>query len=199
LRPIPCPELAKDIRDVDLRRPFRRAQGRGDLAVGVGGGHQAEDLGLARRQGLNGKRSWSGRSARAPAARAVVSAGSDLVREFVIAGHADLARTRDLLDQHPTLVNAAWDWGAGDWETALGGASYMGHQEIALFLLSRGARMDVFCAATTGKIEIVCGFLEDDPKVIDLKGPHGIPPNRHAQAGKRDKIVEMLVARGAKP
>jgi hypothetical protein len=122
----------------------------------------------------------------------------DLVREFVIAGHADLARTRELLDQHPTLINATWDWGAGDWETALGGASHMGHQEIALFLLSRGARMDVFCAATTGKTEIVRGFLEDDPKVIDLKGPHGIPLIHHAQAGKQDKIVEMLVARGAK-
>ena len=123
---------------------------------------------------------------------------SDLVRDFVIAGHHDLNRTRELLDQHPTLINATWDWGGGDWETALGGASHMGNREIAAFLLSRGARMDVFCAATTGKIEIVRGFLEDDPRVIDLKGPHGIPLIRHAQAGKQDKVVEMLVAHGAK-
>ena len=122
----------------------------------------------------------------------------DLVRDFVIAGHGNLDRTRELLDQHPTLINATWDWGAGDWETALGGASHMGNREIAAFLLSRGARMDVFCAATTRKIEIVRGFLEDDPKVIDLKGPHGIPLIRHAQAGKQDRIVEMLVAHGAK-
>ena len=74
----------------------------------------------------------------------------DLVRDFVIAGHSDLARTRELLDLHPALINATWDWGAGDWETALGGASHMGNREIAAFLLSRGARMDVFCAATTG-------------------------------------------------
>jgi hypothetical protein len=122
----------------------------------------------------------------------------DLLRDFVIAGHANLDRTRELLDQHPALINATWDWGAGDWETALGGASHMGNREIAAFLLSRGARMDVFCAATTGKIEIVRGFLEDDPKVIDLKGPHGIPLIRHAQAGKQDRIVELLVAHGAK-
>jgi ankyrin repeat protein len=122
----------------------------------------------------------------------------DLVREFVIAGHANLDRTRELLDQHPTLINATWDWGGGDWETALGGASHMGNREIAAFLLSRGARMDVFCAATTGKIEIVRAFLADDPKVIDLKGPHGIPLLRHARAGKQDAIVELLVARGAK-
>ena len=123
---------------------------------------------------------------------------ADMVREFVIAGHGKLDRTRELLAQQPALINATWDWGGGDWETALGGASHMGNREIAAFLLSRGARMDVFCAATTGKIEIVRAFLADDPKVIDLKGPHGIPLIRHAQAGKQDAIVELLVARGAK-
>jgi len=117
---------------------------------------------------------------------------SDLVRDFVIAGHGNLDRTRELLDLHPTLINAAWDWGGGDWETALGGASHMGNVAIAEFLLSRGARMDVFCAAATGKIEIVRAFLADDPKVIDLKGPHGIPLMRHAQMGKQEKVVEML-------
>jgi hypothetical protein len=122
----------------------------------------------------------------------------DRVREFVIAGHANLDRTRELLDQHPALINATWDWGGGDWETALGGASHMGNREIAAFLLSRGARMDVFCAATTGKAEIVRAFLADDPTVIDLKGPHGIPLIRHAQAGKQDAIVELLVAHGVK-
>jgi hypothetical protein len=123
---------------------------------------------------------------------------SDLVREFVIAGHGNLERTRELLDQHPALINAAWDWGGGDWETALGGASHMGNRPIAEFLLSRGARMDVFCAAATGKIEIVRAFLADDPKVVDLKGPHGIPLLRHAQAGKQDAVVELLVGKGAK-
>ena len=116
----------------------------------------------------------------------------DLVREFVIAGHGNLDRTRELLALHPTLINAAWDWGGGDWETALGGASHMGNVPIAEFLLSRGARMDVFCAAATGKIEIVRAFLADDPKVIDLKGPHGIPLLRHAQMGKQERVVELL-------
>lgn len=123
----------------------------------------------------------------------------DLVRDFVIAGHGNLDRTRELLDQHPTLINAAWDWGGGDWETALGGASHMGNVPIAEFLLSRGARMDVFCAAATGKIEIVRAFLADDPKVIDLKGPHGIPLLRHAQAGKQEAVVELLRAPASGP
>ena len=122
----------------------------------------------------------------------------DLVREFVVAGHGNLDRTRELLDQHPALVNAAWDWGGGDWETALGGASHMGNRPIAELLLSRGARMDVFCAAMTGRIEIVSAFLADDPKVVALKGPHGIPLLRHAQAGKQPAVAALLEERGGK-
>jgi hypothetical protein len=123
---------------------------------------------------------------------------ADLVREFVVAGHGNLERTRELLDQQPALINATWDWGGGDWETALGGASHMGNQPIAELLLSRGARMDVFCATMMGKMEIVKAFLADDPKVIDLKGPHGISLIRHARAGQQEAIVEMLLAKGAK-
>ncbi|HEV8580525.1 MAG TPA: ankyrin repeat domain-containing protein [Thermoanaerobaculia bacterium] len=123
---------------------------------------------------------------------------ADLVRDFVVAGHANLERTRELLEQQPALINATWDWGRGDWETALGGASHMGNPAIAEFLLSHGARMDVFCATMMGKVEIVKAFLADDPTVIDLKGPHGIPLIRHAQAGKQEAIVELLRAHGAK-
>ena len=121
----------------------------------------------------------------------------DLVREFVIAGHGKLDRTRELLEQQPALINATWDWGGGDWETALGGAAHMGNKPIAELLLARGARMDVFAATMLGKVEIVKAFLADDPKVIDLKGPHGIPLIRHAQAGKQDALVELLRAAGA--
>lgn len=123
---------------------------------------------------------------------------AELVREFVVAGHGKLDRTGELLDQQPAVINATWDWGRGDWETALGGASHMGNKPIAELLLSRGARMDVFCAVMMGKMEIVKAFLADDPKVVDLKGPHGISLLRHAKAGGQEAIVEMLLARGAK-
>jgi hypothetical protein len=123
---------------------------------------------------------------------------ADLVREFVVAGHANLEKTRELLERQPALVNATWDWGGGDWETALGGAAHMGNREIAEFLLSRGARMDIFCAAMLGRIAVVRAFIADDPKIVDLKGPHGIPLIRHALAGKQDTIVELLRANGAK-
>jgi ankyrin repeat protein len=123
---------------------------------------------------------------------------NDLVREFVVAGHANLEKVKEMLAQQPALLNATWDWGGGDWETALGGASHMGNRPIAEYLLSQGARMDVFCAVMQGKTEIVKAFLADDPKIANLKGPHGISLLRHARAGKQEAIVAMLVERGAK-
>ena len=123
---------------------------------------------------------------------------ADLVRELVIAGHGNLERVKEMLAQQPALINATWDWGGGDWETALGGASHMGNKPIAEYLLAHGARMDVFCATMMGKTEIVKAFLADDPTVVHLKGPHGIPLVRHAQSGKQDALVEMLRAAGAK-
>lgn len=120
------------------------------------------------------------------------------VREFVIAAHADLAKTKTMLEEQPALVNATWDWGGGDWETGLGGASHIGSREVAEYLLSKGARMDVFCAAMLGRIDIVKAFLADDPKVVHLPGPHGIPLLRHAVAGKQEAVAELLRAHGAR-
>src|SRR5262245_30214145 len=73
-----------------------------------------------------------------------------LAQDFVIYAHSDLAMTRKLLEKEPALLNATMDWGGGDWETGLGGASHMGRRDIAEFLLERGARIDLFCAAMLG-------------------------------------------------
>ena len=120
------------------------------------------------------------------------------VKEFVIAAHADLEKTTKMLEAQPALVNATWDWGGGDWETGLGGASHIGSTAVAEYLLSKGARMDIFCAAMLGRIDIVKAFLAADPKIVDLPGPHRIPLIRHAIAGKQDAVVELLKAHGAK-
>ena len=122
----------------------------------------------------------------------------DMVKEFVSVAHGDMEKTKRMLEAQPALVNATWDWGGGDWETGLGGASHVGSAAVAEYLLSMGARMDVFCAAMLGRIDIVKAFLAADPKVVDLPGPHRIPLIRHAIAGKQDAVVELLKAHGAK-
>ena len=51
---------------------------------------------------------------------------STLVKDFVIAGHGNLEKVKEMLTAEPALINGTWDWGKGDFETALGGASHMG-------------------------------------------------------------------------
>ncbi len=117
---------------------------------------------------------------------------SALVNEFVTACHGDLDAVRNLLDKEPNLINATWDWGGGDFETGLGGASHMGRREIAEFLLDAGARIDLFCAAMLGRIELVRAAIESDPGVVKVLGPHGIPLIAHAIAGGQEETAELI-------
>ena len=116
---------------------------------------------------------------------------ADLVKEFVAAAHGNLDRTRELLGNEPGLLNATWDWKAGDFETAIGGAGHMGRRDIALFLLDKGARMDLFVAAMLGELAIVKAYLTEYPSLARSKGPHGIPLLAHAKAGG-EKAAEVF-------
>jgi hypothetical protein len=117
-----------------------------------------------------------------------------LVQDFVIFAHSDPAMTRKLLDKEPAVLNAAVDWGGGDWETGLGGASHMGRRDIVDLLLGRGARIDLFCAAMLGQLEAVKAFLTLQPKLIDARGPHGFSLHFHAQVGGKEAepLLEYL-------
>ena len=106
-----------------------------------------------------------------------------MAADFVIYAHSDIKMVKMLIEREPGLVNASLDWGNGDWETALGGASHMGRQDIAKVLLSHGARMDLFCSAMMGQLEIVKAMLALEPTLIDAKGPHGFNLHWHAQVG----------------
>ena len=118
----------------------------------------------------------------------------ELVQEFVSKAHGDLNRVRELLAQEPALINASWDWGAGDWETGLGAAAHMGRRDIAETLLANGARIDLFAAAMLGRVGLVKAILEAFPDMRQAKGPHGIPLLAHAEAGGPEAaaVVEIL-------
>ena len=120
----------------------------------------------------------------------------ELVQSFVSNAHGDLDAVGQLLESEPALVNAAWDWGGGDWETGLGAAAHMGRRDIALFLLEHGARLDVFAAAMLGETEVVQAMLTAVPSLRDARGPHGIPLLDHAKAGgeQAQAVVDFLEA-----
>ena len=105
------------------------------------------------------------------------------VKRFVIAGHFNLPAVEKMLAEDPTLINGAIDWGNGDFETALGGASHMGRRDIAEFLLAHNARMDIFAATMLGKIDIVKAAVTAFPNIVHVPGPHKIPLLAHAEKG----------------
>ena len=123
----------------------------------------------------------------------------ELVKEFVGKSHSDLNRVKELYSQQPGLLNCSWDWGGGDFETGLEAAGHVGNREIAQFLLEKGARMNIFCAAMLGQIEIVKSILAAFPSLKTSKGPHGLQLLHHARKGGEGakEVLEFLQSIGS--
>src|SRR5262245_38483071 len=107
----------------------------------------------------------------------------DMVREVVAASHGNVKRVRELVDAHPALARATYDWGFGDWEDCLGAASHVGNREIAEYLISKGARPTLFSATMLGQLDTVKAFLAAQPGAQRIAGPHSISLLAHAKAG----------------
>jgi hypothetical protein len=107
----------------------------------------------------------------------------ELVRETVGVSHFNLARVRELVEARPALARATWDWGFGDFESALGAASHVGNREIAELLIAKGARPDLFSATMLGQLEVVKAWIAASPGIQKILGPHGITLLSHAKAG----------------
>jgi hypothetical protein len=115
--------------------------------------------------------------------RSFPSQDPELVRETVGVSHGNLARVKELLAGRPSLARATWDWGFGDWESALGAASHVGNRAIAELLLANGARPSIFSAAMLGQLAVVRAFIEASPGIQRTKGPHGFTLLHHATVG----------------
>ena len=105
------------------------------------------------------------------------------VQEFVKVSHSDFDRAKAILAEYPHILNAAWDWGDGDFETAIGAAGHMGHRDFALFLLENGARADIFVLTMLGETSLVQPVLEKYPNLLRSLGPHGFTLLHHAEIG----------------
>lgn len=119
-------------------------------------------------------------------------------QEVVGASHGNFDRVKELVSQRPELANATYDWGFGDWETALGAASHTGRRQIAEFLIDNGARPDIFTAAMLGNLAAVKAFVAAAPGIQGHRGPHGITLLSHARAGGEEAVgvVKYLEALG---
>ncbi len=121
-----------------------------------------------------------------------------VVFEFVNVAHKDFEKVKQMLGEYPHLLNAAWDWGDGDFETAIGAASHMGLKDMTLYLMDKGARFDIFTLAFLGKTALVKAMIDDKPSLLQCIGPHGFTLLHHAQKAGQDgaELVEYLKAKG---
>jgi hypothetical protein len=106
-----------------------------------------------------------------------------VVSEVVGVSHFDLDRLKILVNARPELARATWDWGFGDWESAIGAASHVGRKDIVDFLMLNGARPDIFTFAMLGSYQIVKSIIEFTPGVQQIMGPHGISLLQHVKNG----------------
>lgn len=123
-----------------------------------------------------------------------------LVEEFVRVSHGKLSIVKNLLKEHPNLLNAAHDWKFGDFETGLGAASHVGNKEIAEYLINKGAQGNVFTLALFGKTNILKAMIEFSPSLLYAKGPHGLTLLHHANKGGDDALEtkEYILSLGLK-
>lgn len=109
------------------------------------------------------------------------SQNPELVQDFVLASHGNEGKVKELLKAHPELAKSSWDWGYGDWETALGAASHTGNKQIAEILITHGARPDIFTFAMLGNLNAVKAIIDGNQGVQKVLGPHGITLLAHAK------------------
>jgi len=106
-----------------------------------------------------------------------------VARDIVGASHNNLERVKELVSRQPELAKVSWDWGFGDWESALGAASHVGNRPIAEYLLEQGAAPTIFSSAMLGHLDVVKAMIAAQPGLQRVRGPHGITLSSHARAG----------------
>lgn len=172
---------------MDSRRGFLVSASMVSAGVVMGGAGARIGSASARtgaRGGLMGAQPVEDAAAAAPGLYAEFpSQEPRLVRDIVGASHGRIDRVRELLKDHPALAKAAWDWGFGDWESALGAASHVGNREIAQLLIDHGARPDLFTFAMLGNVDVVRAAIEASPAMARIHGPHGFTLAHHARVG----------------
>lgn len=124
----------------------------------------------------------------------------ELVREFVGASHGNFARVKEMLENDHLLLHGSYDWGGGDFESGIEAAGHVGNKEIAAYLLSKGARYNIYLACMLGHLEIVKQVLTFNPELLNSKGAHGFTMLHHAQRGgdEAKPVVDYLQSLGAK-
>lgn len=125
---------------------------------------------------------------------------NETIKEFVLAGHGDLAKVKEMVSEISNLIYCRYDWGGGDFEEAIEGAGHVGNKAIANYLIEKGARVNLFVLTMLGKTDLVKPALEAYPNLVFAKGPHGFSLLHHAQKGgeEAEELYEYVSEKGLK-
>jgi uncharacterized protein len=116
-----------------------------------------------------------------------------IVDEFVGNAHGNIERVRELLAQHPGVLNASATWR----ETAIEAAAQMGREDIARELLDAGAPKDICTAAMLGERDAVRAMLQADPAQAQATGAHGIALLYFPAIKGDEETAALVIAHGA--
>jgi hypothetical protein len=124
----------------------------------------------------------------------------EIVKEFVGASHGKFDRVKEMLENDHLLLHVSYDWGGGDYESGIEAAGHVGNKEIANYLMSKGARYNIYLACMLGHLDTVKQVLTFNPSLLNSKGAHGFTMLHHAQRGGQEAaaVVEFLQSLGAK-
>src|SRR2546427_10255519 len=123
---------------------------------------------------------------------------TEQIREFVIAGHGNLEKAKQMLAEAPQLLNASYRWNENDSETALQAAAQVGSATVAQFLLKQGAPLEICTAAMLGMRDEVEQRLKDDPRNANAAGADGIHLLPHAVWSEHPRLDQFGFERDAK-
>src|SRR5205809_481186 len=94
------------------------------------------------------------------------------IREFVIAGHGNLDKVKQMLAENPQLLNASYQWNDNDRETAIQAAAQVGNAQVARYLLEN-AEPDIGSKNFQGKTPLMVATESKDEKIAQLLRAHG--------------------------
>jgi hypothetical protein len=115
------------------------------------------------------------------------------IKAMVLPSHWNFDKVKELLAAEPRLVQVRlleFD------EAPIEAASHVGMPDIADYLLGRGARFKIQCAAMLGMLQSVEAFLDERPELVTQPGAHNLPLMYHAAHSGKVEMLELLRRRG---
>lgn len=124
----------------------------------------------------------------------------EIIKEYITVAHGQFPRLKEMLENDKQLLHVSYDWGGGDYESAIEAAGHVGNREIAAYLIGKGARYNIYLASMLGHLDIVKQVLTLNPGLLNSKGPHGFTLLHHANKGGEPSrpVADYLIALGAK-